>query len=634
MLEHLPQKNMSEQILADYVRQAEVADTQATLLHRQQAFLKRITPWLGLAWAAAFAAAFFAQSHSAIWWTAGFIVLAATMGITFLQQRRRKERNHQRLIAAIHKDGACRINRQWSNSFYQFDLAEDDEWLSRDLDLLGHGSLFELACTAQSSGGIETLKDWFLKPADCDEIAIRQQAIKELVQQQPFLLASQIQQRQHFAESSTLDEILNWTRQETVLANSTFLNVATIVLPLTIVGSALSCFSSGVPLSVGLPIMMTAMACTTLITLFRIGPVHDVFHELLPTPTSTRLGIASLFETVAATTSHSRKLAEIQTLASEANQKLRRLKKLIQPTLLSRNPWTVIWLYFPLQVLTLWDFQWLRLVERWKVQNGEAFGDWVQAFSEFEALASLATLACDHPEWQYPSVSDTSKKVFDAKALGHPLLPDKSCVTNDVEIHPVGRMLLVTGSNMSGKSTLLRAIGLNAVLAQTGAPVCASSLSLCPLNVVTSIRIVDSLQSGVSLFMAEVNRLKRVIELARQTDAVDTPTMLFLFDEVLHGTNTSERHIALRRVLSHLLRHRVVGAITTHDLQLAEEPEILDRSQLVHFRDTLKTLDGKATMTFDYQMRPGIAPTTNALALLDLVGLGEQNADDTYSKSR
>lgn len=614
---------MTEQILVDYVRQAEIAEAQAMILNRKHAVLKRITPWLGLGWAAAFAGAFFAQSHAAMWWSAGLVVLAATLALTFLQRRWRRDRNYHRQVAAINRKSAARIDRQWDDSFYKFELSDDDKWLARDLDLLGHASLFELVCTAHSSGGIETLKYWFLRPANCDEITQRQLAVRELSQQPSFLQATQVQQRQHFADGETLVELLAWACRVPVLTGSRFLNLVTIVLPLAVACSVVASFFGWVPLSTGLPVMVTALACNTLITLFCIGPVHDVFHDLLPTPTSTRLGIASLFESLAGMTQQSDQLAGIRAVSEGASQKLKQLQWLMQPTLLSRSPWTVIWFYFPLQVISLWDFQWLRLIEKWQQHNSDVVGEWIKSFAKFEALASLATLACDHPNWEYPTVTRSSDKIFHATALGHPLLSDKSRVTNDVSIGPVGTMLLVTGSNMSGKSTMLRAIGLNAVLAQTGGPVCASSLTMSPLNVVTSIRIVDSLQSGVSLFMAEVNRLKRVIEMARQTADADSATMLFLFDEVLHGTNTTERHVALRRVLSHLLQHQVVGAVTTHDLQLAEEPEIQERSQLVHFRDILQTRDGKPMTTFDYLMRPGIAPTTNALALLDLVGLSE-----------
>jgi DNA mismatch repair ATPase MutS len=182
-------------------------------------------------------------------------------------------------------------------------------------------------------------------------------------------------------------------------------------------------------------------------------------------------------------------------------------------------------------------------------------------------------------------------------------------------------MLLVTGSNMSGKSTLLRAIGINAVLAQAGSPVCAKRLRMPPLTVVTSMRVVDSLRDGISLFMAEVLRLKRIVDMAGRFTRDSKQTMLFLLDEILHGTNTSERHIAVRRVLTHLLGRRAIGAVTTHDLQLAVDPALVDCCQVVHFRDSMHKQDDQLRMTFDYKLRPGVAPTTNALKLLDMVGL-------------
>jgi len=174
---------------------------------------------------------------------------------------------------------------------------------------------------------------------------------------------------------------------------------------------------------------------------------------------------------------------------------------------------------------------------------------------------------------------------------------------------------------MSGKSTLLRAIGTNAVLAQAGSPVCAMRLRMSPLTVATSIRIVDSLKDGVSLFMAEVMRLKRIVDMARSFTRESKHTMLFLLDEILHGTNTAERHIAIRRVLTHLLRQHVIGAVTTHDLDLAEDPSIKDSCQVIHFRESLHKQDDELHMTFDYKIRSGVAPTTNALKLLDMVGL-------------
>jgi DNA mismatch repair ATPase MutS len=199
-------------------------------------------------------------------------------------------------------------------------------------------------------------------------------------------------------------------------------------------------------------------------------------------------------------------------------------------------------------------------------------------------------------------------------------------VANDVTLGPPGTFLLVTGSNMSGKSTLLRSLGVNVVLAQAGGPVCATSLSLPPLALATSILVEDSLEDGVSFFMAELLRIRKVVDAASRAEG-EGRTLLYLLDEILRGTNTRERQIAVRRVLSYLLAKGALGAISTHDLELAEIPELAAASEAVHFRESFAPgaeREGKPVMTFDYQLRSGVATTANALKLLDLVGLGEE----------
>jgi DNA mismatch repair ATPase MutS len=207
-----------------------------------------------------------------------------------------------------------------------------------------------------------------------------------------------------------------------------------------------------------------------------------------------------------------------------------------------------------------------------------------------------------------------------ARDLGHPLLPAARRVGNDVTVGPAGTFLLVTGSNMSGKSTLLRAIGLNAVLAQAGGPVCAASLRLPPVRLATSILVEDSLASGVSFFLAELLRIKGVVAAAAEAKARGA-VLLYLLDEVLRGTNSVERQIAVRRVLRHLLSRGALGAVSTHDLELAAGAGIAEAARPVHFRETLAPDPDGPRMSFDYRLRPGPATTTNALELLRQVGL-------------
>jgi DNA mismatch repair ATPase MutS len=206
---------------------------------------------------------------------------------------------------------------------------------------------------------------------------------------------------------------------------------------------------------------------------------------------------------------------------------------------------------------------------------------------------------------------------FSAEGLGHPLIADDVRVHNDVTVGPPGTFLLITGSNMSGKSTLLRAVGVNAVLAQAGAPCCAQRLRLTPLAVRTSIVVQDSLARGVSHFMAELERLKQVVD-AADAAAGGPVAVLYLLDEILHGTNTAERRIAARRVIRHLLAARAIGGVTTHDLELVNDVALRDHARLVHFQETF---GDDRRLSFDYRLRPGLATSTNALKLMRYVGL-------------
>ena len=203
------------------------------------------------------------------------------------------------------------------------------------------------------------------------------------------------------------------------------------------------------------------------------------------------------------------------------------------------------------------------------------------------------------------------------------LLADDVHVPNDVSVGPPGRFLLITGSNMSGKSTLLRAIGLNVVLAHAGGPVCAARFRLPPLQLYTSMRVSDSLERGLSLFMASLVRLQQVVTAARGATA--SRRLCYLLDEVLQGTNSAERQVAVRTVMQHLLHCEAIGVVTTHDLELASDPSFVSHADSVHLQETLSGAGDEVTMTFDYRLRPGPARAGNALQLLRMLGLADSH---------
>jgi DNA mismatch repair ATPase MutS len=289
------------------------------------------------------------------------------------------------------------------------------------------------------------------------------------------------------------------------------------------------------------------------------------------------------------------------------SQAMRRFERIVSWFELRHNG-----LVYPfINVLFLWDIHCVMALERWKLSSGKVLRGWFQALGELEALSSLAAFAADNDDYVFPEIAD--EPVFEAEGLGHPLVEKGKRVSNDVHLPGPARGLLVTGSNMSGKSTLLRAMGINAVLALAGAPVAARRFRLFPLAVRTSMRISDSLSQGVSHFYAELRTLKSVLDAARGSTPV-----LFLLDEILHGTNSRERQIGARWVLGELLRLGALGAVSTHDEGLCLLPEPL-ASQLdqVHFRETMAGEE----MTFDYRLRLGPVTSGNALRLMRSMGI-------------
>ncbi|MFM9105990.1 MAG: MutS family DNA mismatch repair protein, partial [Chloroflexota bacterium] len=270
--------------------------------------------------------------------------------------------------------------------------------------------------------------------------------------------------------------------------------------------------------------------------------------------------------------------------------------------------------------VTCWDVHVLAGMERWQARHGREVRGWFADLAEADALSGLAALAFDNPSWPYPMYME-DEPAFASRALGHPLLPEDVRKANDVTVGPAGSFLLVTGSNMSGKSTLLRSIGINAVLAGAGGPVCAEGLAMPPVALWTSVRVQDSLERGVSFFMAELQRLKLVVDAADRARAGGGPPVLYLLDEILQGTNTAERQIAARRIIRHLVETGAIGAVSTHDLALGDAPELAVAAVPVHFRDEVHEGPAGMEMSFDRVLRPGIATTTNALRLMQLIGL-------------
>jgi DNA mismatch repair ATPase MutS len=302
---------------------------------------------------------------------------------------------------------------------------------------------------------------------------------------------------------------------------------------------------------------------------------------------------------------------------SRASSAIRSLHRLVE-----LHDWQHNLIFLILSLPFLWGTHLAWAIEAWRARHGRHIRGWLDAVAEIEALSSLSAFGFEHPRDPFPAiVGDASSAVFDGADLGHPLIPAARCVRNDVRLDENRQLLVVSGSNMSGKSTLLRTVGINTVLAQAGAPVRAASLRLSPLQLGATLRIQDSLQEGRSRFYAEITRVRAL------ADVANGPTpLLFLLDELFHGTNSHDRLVGASGVLRSLLNRGAIGLVTTHDLALTSIARALaPRAVNVHFEDWFEDSE----IHFDYRMKSGPVTRSNAIALMRAVGLDVPGETDT-----
>ncbi len=541
----------------------------------------------------------------------------------------------RRLIARLQRDWDTLATKRLTESLASIELPEHQRAVADDLDLLGRASLFHLVSMAATMPGIRTLASWLADESDVTTAKERAQAIDVLAPRRDDRMRFYCLAREVGDSAGDPDRFVAWASGKPWLDSHKWLTTwanASVVLTCVFVLAVIAGVAGWVPpvvLKIGGIAIVALPALNLILTSAILGPAHEIFSVAM----SNRQAVDNYSEIFAAAqwlpdTPSDGSLSRITRLILHGDQAattgMKRLQRVAAAGGLRQSAGTFL-LYLPLQAFALWDVRVLGRLEKWQSEFGPHVAGWFDALGELESLMSLAAIRDEYPQWAVPNwIQSPSPQIVQATTIGHPLLRDGDRVTNDVSVGPPGTILLVTGSNMSGKSTMLRSIGLNVALAGTGAPVCASQFQLPSVELATSIRVSDNLSEGVSFYMAELQRLKSVVDQARQ--AADNPdrVVLFLLDEILQGTNSRERQIAVVQVLRHLRQSGAIGAISTHDLELADEPEMMSIATPVHFRETIRPdAQGDEQMTFDYQMHEGVSPTTNALRLLEMVGLGE-----------
>jgi hypothetical protein len=550
------------------------------------------------------------------------LVVATFIAQVVVHRRIRAEERWEGALASIAREGMLRLERRWRELDEALPPAEreppdvpGDHAYAADLDVVGRASLWRLLGPVTSVRAHDLLAGWLLEPGVPDTARARQDAVREL--------APEAELRAHFTALGRLDtpdtlgswgRFLDWADAAPDFASRPTLRGAAFLLPPLLLAAVLG------DVLLGFGPWWLLVALPQIAVVRTSGRLAEPSFAAAASAASPARGVVPQLRLLDGTEWDAPVLRDARERlgrgSDAAHARLGSLLRWLDTVESRRNI-----VYATLSPVLLLDLHLAMALDRWRVRHGPEVRAWLDASAEWEALGALSTLAHDHPGWCYPELSGEAPPRVVATGLGHPLLPPDRCVPNDVSLGPPGRFLLVTGSNMSGKSTLLRALGLNAVLAGAGAPVCARSLSIPCMRVFTCMRVDDSLEEGVSLFMAELLRIRSVVEEARAPDELGRP-VLYLLDEMLHGTNTAERRVAARGVVRHLLDAGALGAVSTHDLALAETPELLEAAHAVHFREEVAGgSSGRPRITFDYRLREGIATTRNALKLLEAVGL-------------
>jgi hypothetical protein len=554
-----------------------------------------------MAWAAL-------RSHAlSPWWLAAPV--AAFIGIASYHTQILRARELAQRAVSYYEKSLARVEDRWAGSGETGERFDDPHHVyASDLDLFGNASLFQLLSTARTRMGEDTLAQWLLSPSSVDKIRERHAAVDEL--------RGQIDLREDLAVLGEdvgvgvhPDALSKWAESPNQMKPLWLQWLAPML-------AALAALAAAVWARWGIATPLLVILVAEAILTYKLkAPLEQVLH-------GTELAFRDLdllSEVLARVEAHTFQAPRLQELQHEllssgvpASQAITRLRTLVDRINSRHNIFVRI-----VDVPLMYSVQVAFAAERWRQRHGSSVHLWVNAVGQMEALLSLATYRFEHPADTFPELVEGAAS-FDGEEIGHPLVPAALCVRNDVMISGETRVLLISGSNMSGKSTLIRAIGMNVVLAMTGAPVRARRLQLTPLQVGASIRVNDSLREGSSRFYAEITRLRQILDLTGGDFAGGRPSLLFLLDEMLQGTNSKDRRIGAEGIVRALVKRGAIGLVSTHDLALTDIGESVEgHLRNVHFQDELA--NGK--MTFDYKLRDGVVTKSNGLELMRSIGL-------------
>lgn len=476
-----------------------------------------------------------------------------------------------------------------------------------DMDIFGHASLYQLLNRTTSDMGAETLATWLSAPARPTEIISRQLAIKELKDKMNWRQDIQAFGRETNIRKTTFQNLMQWVNEPTLFLQFRHWQWLRIVLPMIILPIVTAALIGWIPMGVMYGALLLFGVIAFQINKI-IAPLHEKLSKIVDEMDALFLSI-DLIEKEKFSSPLNQELQQgFVSNNKTASVKIRKLKKILDRLDIRYN----IVISAPLNLLLLWNLQQVLDLEKWKKQHAADVESWFNTLGIFETLNSFATIHFNNPGWCFPELKEAHFSIA-ARELGHPLINQNKRVNNFIDIESRGKLMLVTGSNMAGKSTYLRSVGINTILAMAGAPVCAASFSLSPVQLISSMRIADNLEESTSTFYAELKKLKTVIDKVNAGEKV-----FILLDEILRGTNSLDRHTGSVALIRQLIRQQAAGIIATHDLALADiKNEYPENILNYHFDVQVNNEE----LYFDYKLKPGVCKSLNASILMKKIGI-------------
>lgn len=517
-----------------------------------------------------------------------------------------RSRIHARHLETINSlEGAC-----LKGSFFEY--PDGSEYVDRghpnsyDLDLFGHASLFQYINRTTSKPAADMLSEWLRFPVELKEITRRQQAIAELNPRidwrQQMITLGYVNKK----AGGNPQSLLNWGKSTDFFPKRTRLRALTIGLSAFVILMTVLTILFSLPAGMLIPVF-----AVNFLFYFSQGQKISRLHEQVGRSSELLQTYAATIKLIEEASFDADKLKELQQVFLSnipVSAQINRLSKMVSRLDTRYN----IMVAVPLNLFLFWDIHCCLTLEKWKRNHEDQLAKWFSAMAEFEVLSCFANMAFNNPEWPMPKVIQ-DYFVLAAKDIGHPLIPEERRICNSIEINSGGKTVLVTGSNMSGKSTFLRTCGVNTILALTGAPVCAAAFTVSHVQVYSSMRISDSLEDNTSSFYAELKRLAAIIK-----EAEHNPRLFLLLDEILRGTNSNDRYTGSVALIKQLIGYETVSVVATHDLKLADlAAELPEKIDNYHFD---VKIDGEE-LYFDYKLNPGICTSMNASILMKKMGI-------------